>query len=417
MVIVDAVVLSIGTELITGQCVDTNAAWLSAELTQLGMRVVQHVTVADDVDSIAEAIRRSLPGTDLVVATGGLGPTPDDLTREGLAGAIAEPLEESPEALEMVRGFFLRVKRKMPEANLRQALLPHGCTAVVNKRGTAPGIAYSHGVAVAFFLPGVPVEMRAMFRSTVEPLVRERVGPFGFARRSLHSIGISEARVGELLAKLMDGQRNPLLGITASRGIITVRVAARARSTAEAVKLADDDTDEIRRLLGHHVFGEADDSLESVVGDLLTRQGKTVSIAESCTGGLLAKRITDIGGSSRYFIQSVVTYSDEAKIRLLGVPEELIVREGAVSEAVVRAMASGCKTASGADFALAITGIAGPTGGESGEKPVGLVYVGLAQADGVEVKRLLLGEYLSRSEIRDRACGAALDLLRLSLLS
>lgn len=412
----DAVILSIGTELMTGWKVDTNAAWLSTKLTRLGARVVGHVTVGDDVSEIRAMLVRALEASEVVITTGGLGPTPDDLTRQALAEAIDQPLEENAEAMGQIRALFERWQRPMSEPNKIQAMIPKGCEVIRNERGTAPGIRYRRSNVRLFALPGVPGEMKAMFETGVAPVIKELTGGARTHEARLVCFGVSEAKLGELLRDLMIRDRNPLIGTTASRGVLTVRVIGYGKDEAEAGSLVAVDLAEIQRRLGSAVFGEGDDSLESVVGRLLTKHGCTVATAESCTGGLLAKRLTDVPGSSAYFLRGYVTYSNQAKNDLLGVSPDLIAAHGVVSEPVSRAMASGCRTLAGTDFALSITGIAGPSGGKPPDKPIGLVYVGLTDAAGAEVKRLLLGDHLSRTEIRDRACSAALNMLRLRLL-
>jgi nicotinamide-nucleotide amidase len=412
----NAVILSIGTELTTGQNVDTNAAWLSARLTPMGVRVIRHVTVGDNLEPVREAIGQSLEECDLVVITGGLGPTPDDLTRRAVAEAIRQPLEENADALGQIRSLFQSWGRPMSDANRVQAMIPRNCDVIPNARGTAPGIRYRGEGTQLFALPGVPAEMMAMFDAAVVPALATRTGDGGACDRRLLCFGISEAKVGELLGDLMARDRNPLVGTTASHGVISVRIVAIGQNEAEAAKSAGADSAEIRRRLGHAVFGEGDDSLESVVARLLKERNRTLATAESCTGGLLAKRVTDVPGSSAYFLRGYVTYSNESKSDLVNVPPELIATHGAVSEAVAGAMAAGCRLAAGSGIGLSITGIAGPGGGNPPEKPVGLVYLGLAGETGVETKRLLLGSHLARAEIRDRACSAALNLLRLRLL-
>ncbi len=440
-----AVIVSVGDELVTGQTVDTNAAWLSTELTRLGVRVTRHVTVGDDADAIRGAIRDAMVPVGLVVLTGGLGPTPDDLTRQALADALDRPLEENAEAMDQVRAIFARLNRPLTESNKVQTMIPRGCSVLPNSRGTAPGIGYRSDAVQLFALPGVPAEMQAMFVSAVVPAVGAHVPPVSKRvekqatslchssvapvsnRWGIHAanpchwarllcFGRSEAKIGELLGDLMQPGRNPTVGTTASRGVIAVRVLARGRDEAEAKDLIDQDFSRIRQRLGRAVFGRDDETMQDVVGRLLLERGRTVAVAESCTGGLLAKRLTDLPGSSAYFLRGYVTYSNEAKTDLLGVPDKLIAAEGAVSEPVARAMASGCRSAAGTDFALSITGIAGPGGGDPPDKPVGLVYVGLADSEGVDVRRILQGDYLSRDEIRDRSCTSALNLLRLGLL-
>ncbi len=409
-------IISVGTELTTGQCVDTNAAWLSGQLTRRGVEVVEHVTVGDDRERIRDAISHVLDRSDLVIITGGLGPTPDDVTRHALADAIGQPLEESREALAQLRAMFERWQRALHESNLVQALIPAGCTVLPNARGTAPGIAYRRGDARLFALPGVPAEMKAMFEAAVLPALGTRGGTGCTRSARLLCFGISEARLGETLADLMAAGRNPSVGTTASAAVISVRVNARGGDEAEAVRLLDADAVEIRRRLGQVVFAEGEETLQTAVAKLLARQCKTVATAESCTGGLLAKRLTDVSGSSVYFLRGIVAYANEVKTDLLNVPAKLIETHGAVSAPVAGAMATGCRSAAAADFALSITGIAGPSGGNPPKKPVGLVFIGLVDSASVAVRRFLFGDHLTRGEIRDRACKMALNMLRLRLL-
>ncbi len=413
---VDAVIISCGTELTTGQCVDTNSAWLSAQLTPVGVHVVEHVTVGDEVAPLVSAIRRAFDAANLVIITGGLGPTLDDITREAIAAALRVPLVENEEALTQIRAFFDRWKRSMPESNRRQAMIPRGCEMIPNPRGTAPGIRYVNDDRRLYAFPGIPAEMQAMFNAEVLPQLNAASGSTTIESARLLCFGISEAKLGDILSDLMRRGRNPSVGTTACHAILSVRVLAEGASPEEARGLLQADVNETRRRLGTIVLGEGDDTLESVVARLLIEQHKTIATAESCTGGLLAKRLTDISGSSAYFLRGYIAYADAAKVEVLGVPADLISRHGAVSEPVAEAMAIGCRRAAGSDYALSITGIAGPTGGSPPDKPIGLVYIGLAHAAGVETLRILYGDHLTRVEIRDRSCKTALNLLRLRLL-
>ncbi len=412
----DAFIVSIGTELVTGQCLDTNAAWLSGEFARSGIGVLGHITVGDDTERVAAAICQAAAEAELVVVTGGIGPTPDDVTRESLATAIGQPLELNPEALAGIEALFARWQRPMDDANRIQAMIPRGCGVIPNERGTAPGIQAQFDGTVVIVLPGVPAEMKAMFRQAVATVLADEAGGNSIATGRLNCFGISESKVGELLSDLMQRSRNPQVGTTATEGTISVRVTARGATPDAAQRLLAADLAEAQVRLGRAVYGVDDQSLQASVAGLLLQHGKTVATAESCTGGLLARRLTDVSGSSAFFHRGYVTYSNESKSELLGVPCEMIEAEGAVSEAVASAMAVGCRTSAGTDYALSITGIAGPTGGLPPDKPVGLVYLGLASADGVIVKRLLAGEHLTRSQIRDRGSKAALNLLRHSLL-
>lgn len=268
-----------------------------------------------------------------------------------------------------------------------------------------------------FALPGVPSEMKAMFTEWVLPVAEKAGGGGRTCVGRLSCFGIAESTLGQTIADLMARDRNPSVGTTASAAIISVRIVARGRDEAEAQRLLEADLSEIRRRLGSVVFGRDDETLQDVAGQMLLARGLTVATAESCTGGLLAKRLTDVPGSSGYFLEGFVTYSNQAKQRRLRVPAALIDEKGAVSEEVAAAIAIGCREESGADLAISLTGIAGPGGGRPPDKPVGLVYIGFAARDGVDVQRYLFGEHLSRDEIRDRSCKTALNLLRLRLLA
>jgi nicotinamide-nucleotide amidase len=409
-----ATILSIGTELTTGQQTDTNAGWLASELTRLGSAVECIVAVGDDREPLQAVLRSVLKTADFIIATGGLGPTADDLTRFALADAIDRPVEENAEALAQIQALFSRWQRPWHEANRVQAMIPKGCLVIPNPRGTAPGIHYP-GERELYALPGVPAEMKAMFAEYVAPRIAARAGGRRTVVARVQTYGMSEARVGELLDDLMRRDRNPLVGTTASQAIIGIRILSTGATEVEARSLAERDRAEICRRLGHAAFGVGDYTLAESVAELLIAKSRTVSVAESCTGGLVAKRLTDVPGSSACFLRGYVTYSDQSKVELLGVAPDCIKQHGAVSEETARQMAAGCRERAASDYALGVTGVAGPSGGTL-EKPVGLVYIGLADESGVLVKHVLIGDHLTRSEIRTRAAHAAINLLRLRLL-
>lgn len=408
-------IISVGTELVTGQVLDTNAAWLARQLATLGIHVDAHTTVGDDPALLEKAIRNALDRSQIVLVTGGIGPTPDDITRQAVASALKLPLVENAEALAAVESFFGRLRRPMNAANKVQALLPQGSAMILNQRGTAPGIHVHREGRHLFVLPGVPVEMEAMFRDTVAPLIETLGEGVAIVSGRLNCFGMNEARVGELLSDLMDRNRNPHVGTTASEAVISVRVTARAESRRVAQEQLEADLLEVRRRLGTVVFGRDHETLEDSVARLLTDAGASVCTAESCTGGLLAKRLTDVVGASAFFQRGFVVYANQAKVDLLGVSPETLERQGATSEAVAEEMALGARSCGHADFGLSITGIAGPSGAAP-DKPVGLVYVGLADHAGVEVMCRTWGDHLSRREIRDRSVKAALNMLRHLLL-
>jgi nicotinamide-nucleotide amidase len=410
-----AIILSVGTELTLGQTVDTNTAWLSQRLCEIGIPVLMHLTVADELEPLRREIERAAGLADVVLISGGIGPTADDLTRDALAAAMGVEIELRPAWVEQIRAFFTARGREMPQANAVQAMFPFGSEAIPNTCGTAPGIRARCGRAEVFVMPGVPREMQVMYEREVKPALADRAGGAVLLTRTIWCYGAGEADIGEAIRDLMQRGRNPTVGTTAQQTVIGVRIGAHGQSLPDAQHLLDQTVAEVRRRLGKLAFGEGKDTLQSVVAALLMRHRQTIATGESCTGGLLAKRLTDVPGSSTYFVGGVVTYSNQEKIRLLGVPETLLREHGAVSAAVAHAMAIGCRERSGADRAISITGIAGPDGGTP-DKPVGLVYIALADAGGCEVTEHRLGDSLTREEVRDRTCKIALNRLRLKLL-
>ncbi len=412
--IVRAELISIGTELASGLALDTNSAWLAGELARLGVEVTRHVTVTDDRPAIAAELDRAAGSAGIVLVTGGLGPTDDDVTREALADAMGVPLRTDQASLEQVRAFFVRLGRRFAESNTRQARFPEGAAPIENPWGTAPGCRARLGEATVYCLPGVPREMKEMFRQAVAPDLRTLARGAVIVTRTLRCFGAGESTIGDQIADLMAAGRPVTVGITAAEGLISIRLITEARDETTAETLLAQDEADLRRRLGVLIYGTEDQTLASVVGDLLRQGQHTVATAESCTGGLLAKHLTDVPGSSAYLLGGLVTYSNRGKSDLLGVDPLLIERHGAVSEEVARQMAAGCRERTGADFVLSTTGIAGPGGGTP-EKPVGLVYIALARDGGAEVKRYLLGSQLPRSSIRERTCATALNMLRLRL--
>jgi nicotinamide-nucleotide amidase len=410
-----AIILSIGDELTLGQSVDTNSAWLSGRLTAAGVATRYHKTVADDQEAIVAAVREAAGQADLVLVTGGLGPTQDDLTRQALAAVMNRPLDMHPPSLERIRLFFERLGRDMPPTNRVQALVPRGAEVLENDWGTAPGIKARLGRATLYAFPGVPREMQPMFDRHVQPSL-QRPGAAGLVTESLRVFGAGESTVAEKLGDLMRRDRNPLVGTTVSGGIVTVRLRSQFLTREIALRQLERTAQEVRERLGPLVFGRGTDTLPEVVGRLAAERGVRVATAESCTGGLLAKLLTDNPGSSAYFLGGWVTYANAMKTRELGVPESLLDGHGAVSEAVAVAMAEGAARRSGAEYALALTGVAGPEGG-SEEKPVGLVWIALAhrRPDGLGARAECHRFPGDRESVRDRAAKTALNLLRLEL--
>jgi len=407
-------VISVGSELVLGQTLDTNAHWLSARRAAMGLPVARQTTVGDEVAALTAAIQAAAGRADVVILTGGLGPTRDDLTREAIAAAAGVRLELDTAARDHIAAPFRRWGRPMPKRNEVQALIPVGGRAIANPNGTAPGIEVRVGRATLYAMPGVPREMRAMFDADIAPRLDALAGGAALLERRLHCVGVGESTIGERIHDLMDPSRRPRVSTTVAEGLITVRIVARADG-ADAARDAIAETEtEIRRRLGDLVFGIDDDTLEGVVGTMLVERGLSLAVAESMTGGLIADRLTDVPGISASLIEAVVAYSNRSKTDRLDVPAELFEQVGAVSEAVASAMAAGIRRRAGADLALSTTGIAGPTGG-SPTKPVGLVFIGLAAPDGTTVERFVC--HGDRRRIKARAANAALNRLRLHLIA
>lgn len=412
-----AAVVSIGDELILGQTVDTNTAWLSRELAARGYDIVHHATVGDDRRAIAAAIRHAATLAELVLISGGLGPTEDDLSRHGLADAMGVELVVDAASLERIRGYFSAIKRPMPATNEVQAMFPRGARVVPNDNGTAPGIdadvrrGSDGGMARVFVTPGVPKEMKLMFGRYIAGHLDG--GGAVVMSRTVHTFGAGESTVAQRLGALMDRSRSPSVGTTVSAGVVSLRLNVRAGSAAEGTRQLDETERLCCEALGDLVYGREAETLATVEAELLKKSGKTVATAESCTGGLLAMYLTEVSGASAYFTHGWVTYSDSAKRQLLGVSAETLEKHGAVSEAVVAEMAAAALRLAGSDVGLAISGVAGPTGGTEA-KPVGTVCIALASQAGTEARTFLLPG--DREMVRDRSAKMALTMLRFWLL-
>lgn len=412
-----AVILSIGDELILGQTVDSNSAWLSAGLSDHGVMTLYHKTVADDVEATVSALKEACTQADLVIVTGGLGPTEDDLTRQALAQFMNKPLDMHPPSLERIRAFFKSLNREMPVKNRIQAMVPRGSEVLDNDWGTAPGIRAQAGKTRIYVFPGVPREMMKMAEHYIFSHFRRGTGS-ALVLEAMHTFGAGESTVAEKLGDLMRRDRNPLVGTTVSGGIVTVRIRSESPTMALARKNMAVTVKAVATRLGPLVFGHGDETLPGVVARLCREKHVKVSLAESCTGGLVSKLLTDCAGSSAWFRGGWVTYSNALKTSELGVPSELIRHEGAVSAAVAEAMALGALMKSGADMALSLTGVAGPAGGTE-EKPVGTVWIALAalNGEGSNVKSERFQFPGDRDMVRDRAAKTAINWLRLELLS
>lgn len=409
-----AEIIATGSELLTGGSVDTNSPFLSAELLELGIETAFRTVVGDDEKDLENAFRRGRERCEIVLITGGLGPTEDDLTRRVLARVLKKRLILSNEALRSIKEVFAARGRECPASSDRQALIPSGARILQNRVGVAPGFLLHEDKRIVAVLPGVPAEMRAMYREELRPLLAEHRGKdLNIVRRVLHTCGLTESRVNDLLEDVLR-QKQPVVGLSAGEGQVDVRILARERTATRALRAAEKTETAVRRALGDAVFGVNGQTLEDVTGALLMQRKLTLAVAESCTGGMIGARITNSAGSSAYFERGVVTYSNASKTGLLGVPAELIERRGAVSRETAAAMALGIREQAGTDLGLAVTGIAGPGGGTP-EKPVGLVYVALAWGAGKKVdEHRFLGD---RVQVRRRASQAALDMVRRHLIA
>lgn len=410
--------INTGSELMLGRVLNTHQQWLCRQLADLGYVVTRQVGVADTAEDIEQAVREALGRADFIITTGGLGPTSDDITRDRIAALLERKLTEDPAIVAHVEGFFAKRNRPMPASTRVQAMVPDNALVLHNAHGTAPGLAlhvspnpFRAGGKASWLvmLPGPPRELRPMFTNQVAPLLKEKLPLEGdFVCRTLRTVGIGESYLEERIA----GPLKPLtdvgleLGYCAHTGAVDVRFVARGcgadADVAEAARI-------VYELAGEHIFGEGDDELEQVLVHRLTERKQTLALAESCTGGFIAHRLTNVPGASAVFLAGLVTYSNDAKEKFLGGRAETLAAHGAVSEAVAREMAEGARTRTGADFALAVTGIAGPGGGTA-EKPVGTVFIALATASGTKVINPM--NRYDRETFKYVSALQALDLLR-----
>ncbi|MBP1559455.1 MAG: competence/damage-inducible protein A [Oscillospiraceae bacterium] len=415
-----AEILCVGTEILLGNIVNTNATELSRGLAEVGVGLYHHTVVGDNPQRLKEALEIAFSRNNLVITTGGLGPTYDDLTKETIAAYFGRKLVRDEESERRIRAFFDRWKRPMmensramPENNLKQADMPEGCIILTNHNGTAPGcIIEGENGKVAIMLPGPPREMAPMFREQVMPWLQQRSGQV-LRSHNVHFFGIGESALEEQLREKMETMENPTLAPYAKDGEVMLRVTAAAPTPEECEDML---APVVNRLLEHFpglIYGVDVGDLQTAAIKALQEKGLTAATAESCTGGLIGKRITEVPGSSEVYGFGVVTYANEAKMKLLGVKEETLKQFGAVSEQTAAEMAAGARALSGADIAISVTGIAGPGGGST-EKPVGLVYIGVDSPWHSEVKKLNLnrGYAQQREHIRWVAASHALDLLR-----
>jgi len=409
-----AAVLSIGTELTRGELLNTNAAWLCDQLTTLGCEVAEHATLPDDSDAIRDALLALCARNSVLICTGGLGPTSDDITSASVASAADVPLERHEASVEVIKRRYAARGREMSPSNAKQADFPKGASVIPNPVGTAPGFTLSIADCQAYFLPGVPMEMKRLFEDTVRARVAATV------KRTTHQVrlrtfGLPESVVGERLAGIEAEHPGVSLGYRATFPEIEVKVCARAEEAGEAARRATVVVGEVRERLGDAVYSEGEDSYAAHVGRQLRARGFTLALAESCTGGMISSMLTDVAGSSDYLLLDAVTYSNASKTKLLGVREEILRGHGAVSAECAAAMASGARRLVDSDLAVSVTGVAGPGGGTE-NKPVGTVWMGLARRDHDPVTEhfKLNG---NRDQIRRRAAYLALQIVARAALA
>jgi nicotinamide-nucleotide amidase len=405
----DAEIIAVGSEMLGVSKLDTNSLYLTAELNKLGIEVVAKAVIGDDRNRLAEAVRLAMSRSEIVILSGGLGPTEDDVTREAVANALDRKLILNDEVLVWLQQRFAAARRTMAEINRRQAFVIEGATILPNDRGTAPGQWVEDSGAVVMLLPGPPHELKAVFEQQCLSRIA-RIAPKQVIRTLFWRVaGMGESDLDQLIAPVYKKYENPVTTILAASGDIQIHLRARCGTVAEADALLAEVAGPIELLLGDRIYSRNGDPLEVVVGELLHKNNATVSVAESATGGMLGERFTSAPGSSEYFAGGFITYNNTMKAELLGVPPELLKEKGAVSREVAEAMAIGARRRTGSTYALSITGVAGP-GGDSDQIPKGTMYVGLADAAGAHVThRQYLGD---RQRIRTFVVQLAMDTLR-----
>ena len=408
-----AEIIAIGSELLTPRFVDTNSVFLTRQLNEIGIPVMMKMIVGDDENYLEQAVRGSLERTPVLITIGGLGPTEDDVTKKVVARVLHRQLILDQDILAAIEKRFKARGVEMPPNNARQALIPSGSDILENKNGTAPGIWISSERNHVILLPGPPSELEPMFQNTCMERLRKLAGGVAMARRVYRTTGMVESVLDARIAPIYQKYKNPETTILAKPGQVEVRLTARGKNAEEAEKLVQELAEQIEVALDGYIFTNGEQSLEEIVGMYLVMKQATIAVAESCTGGMLAERLTNVPGSSRYFLSGVVTYSNQSKIDLAGIPPLLLEMQGAVSEEVARGLAESVREMAGSTIGVGVTGIAGPEGG-SPEKPVGTVHVAVARADRTEHKRFTFPG--NRERVRWQTCQAALDMVRRVLI-
>ncbi len=407
-----AEILAVGTELLMGQIVNTNAQYISSKLPEAGVGVYYHSVVGDNPDRLEDSLKLALERCDIVITTGGLGPTQDDLTKETISRVCGKKLVIHEESLNKIKNYFSRLGRQMTPNNEKQAYMPEGCIVLKNNNGTAPGCIIEMGEKAVIMLPGPPVEMKPMFLDYVMPYFKNK-GAYSLESVILRVFGIGESAMETKIMDLIDGQTNPTIATYAKEGEVTIRITASVPMGQSAEQILMPVVNEIKRRTGENLYSDKDESLDSVAAGLLLENNITIATAESCTGGLISEMLTDVPGISKVFMGGAVTYSNEAKMEYLGVKEQTLKAHGAVSRETAAEMAEGIRKRLKTDIGISVTGIAGPGGGTD-EKPVGLVYVGLSGDGGTITKELRLSG--NRKKIRTITALNVFDLIRRHVL-
>ncbi len=413
-----AIILSIGDELILGQTLDTNAAYLSQKIYDLGLTIKYHHTCDDSLQDIKDAILNATTQADLLLITGGLGPTPDDLTRNALAEALQQPLQLHTQALTKLQEWFHSYQKEMTPNNQIQAMLPKNTTPIPNDCGTAPGIQATLNHTQIFVMPGVPREMKQMFTQYIQPKITQQfpqIKDKTILTKKINTFGQGESAISQTLGNILNRNQNPIVGTTVANGIVSIRIRAEFPTKKQAIQQLQQTTEKIYQALGHIIFGQEEQSLATATLQTLKDQNITLATAESCTGGLLSQMITDIPGASQIFLGSFITYHNQFKIKQLGIDPKIIQDHGAVSPQVAKHMAQNTRKKSNAKIAIAITGIAGPQGG-SPQKPIGTVHIALATGNAPTKSYPFLFKG-SRQIIRHRAALTALQIIRYHALN
>ena len=409
-----AQIITIGDEILIGQIVDTNSAFISQKLSEAGIAVTKNISVADNEKEIIRAIDEALNESDVVLMTGGLGPTKDDITKTTLSKYFNSPLKFDEESYKNVEALFRTRGKEVTELNRKQAEIPECCTAIPNKRGTAPGMWFEKNNSVLISMPGVPQEMKAMMEESVIPKLKERFSTPFIIHKNILTQGIGESALAELIEEWENKLPADIrLAYLPSTGMVRLRLSGSGENKNELEKRMEAEKEKLKKIAGDFIFGYDDDTLEKIIGNILRDRKQTLCTAESCTGGFIAHRITSVPGSSDYFTGSVVAYANEVKEYFLNVPFDVIEKYGAVSEQVVELMAENAKNIFDTDYAVACSGIAGPDGGTD-EKPVGTVWIAVATPSEVKTKLLRLGN--GRMKVIEETALNVLNMLRKELL-